>query len=177
MCWSSSSTTTATSTSVWMAAPVWSRDRLVLIWGVTISPLNGKSVKVSRIDDSPSFFYFSLSPPASLHLKEKKNTPKMTHLALRQPAAALSSVCKRMIYWLALEETLGLFLFSEIHYWFLWGEGTLREEILTWTKVIILHLLICFGRWSTRDGSETNRITIFCCLLLNHGRLVIFVKL
>lgn len=50
----------------------------------------------------------------------------MTQLALRQPAAALSSVCKRMIYWLVLEETLGLFLFSEIHYWFLWGEGTLR---------------------------------------------------
>ena len=38
----------------------------------------------------------------------------MTHLALRQPAAALCSVWMRMIYWLVLEETQGfIFIFRD----------------------------------------------------------------
>ena len=179
MCWSSSSTTTDTSTSVWMAAPVWSRDRLVLIWGVTISPLNGKIDQSEQDRQFYKRFLFLFAPTCFFASKEKKYTPEMTHLALGQPAAALSSVCMKMIYWLVLEETLGLFLFSEIHYWFLWGEGTLGEKILTWTKVIILHLLICLGRgllgpdlrWTNYVG---NRITIILLFTVESLKASIF---
>lgn len=169
MCWSSSSTTTDTSTSVWMAAPVWSRDRLVLIWGVTISPLNGKIDQSEQDRQFYKRFLFLFAPTCFFASKEKKYTPEMTHLALGQPAAALSSVCMKMIYWLVLEETLGLFLFSEIHYWFLWGEGTLREntDLNQSDNIAFIDL---FGKRSTRARSEMNQL----CRKQNYYHFVVY---
>lgn len=77
MCWSSSSTTTDTFTSVWMAAPAWSRDKLVLMTDILyLTCLHAWREK----KDAGSYSLCLYPPPGPHGALQRRSTYLLLHL-------------------------------------------------------------------------------------------------